>query len=276
MIAESTTQPPSDPETLEKALETLRLYCGVVLVSFAKYGQGLRETIARNFVARGMTCTQGIFSMWKGGSDQDAWILHRALLERLLLLHHLSETDTYLGFEEYSFVAMYKARQQLLSDPDMKDKLPSTLKELQKANATRYEKIVAQQSHWQRPRPEDVARKMGLGFLYRFGYDYASTHVHPMAEDGDTDFIRLTSSHCTSNPLDETVILNSILVQTLLVQEALNVSRMRRRAIVYDFLEEVRMFLKTGNPEFHATFYKIASTWPDFQLCQPRACGDGA
>ena len=175
MTEESTAVPPAEPETLQRAIETFRVYCGVVLLSFAKHGQGLRETIARNFVARGMTCTQNIFAVWKAGSEQDAWILHRSLLDRSLHLHHLNETNGFSDFEDYSFLSMYKARHQLLSDPDMTSKAPPGMKELQKSNKARYDEIAAKRSRWQRPKPEEVAKKMDLGFLYRFGYDYAST-----------------------------------------------------------------------------------------------------
>ncbi len=275
MTAESTPQPPADPDALRQAIETFRVYCGVVLLSFAKHGQGLRETIARNFVARGMSCTQSIFAVWKAGSEQDAWILHRSLLDRLLHLHHLGETDGFSGFEEYSFLSMYEARHQLLSDPDMRSKAPPSLKELQKSNKARYDEIAAKQSRWHRPKPE-VAKKMDLGFLYRFGYDYASTHVHPMAGDGEADFTTLISPPHALTPPDATVVRNSILVQSMLVQEALNVSRMRWRAIVYDFLDQIRVFLETGDPQFHVTFYKIGRAGPDFQLCEPPPSSDGA
>lgn len=116
---------------------------------------------------------------------------------------------------------------------------------------------------------------MNLGFLYRFGYDYASTHVHPMAGDGEVDFTTLISPpHALALP-DATVVRNSILVQSMLVQEALNVSKLRWRAIVYDFLDQIRVFLGTGDPQFHMTFYKIGLAWQEFHLCEPATLSDG-
>ena len=154
-----------------------------------------------------MTCTQNIFAVWKAGSEQDAWILHRSLLDRLLHLHHLNETNGFSDFEDYSFLSMYKARHQLLSDPDMTSKAPPGMKELQKSNKARYDEIAAKRSRWQRPKPEEVAKKMDLGFLYRFGYDYASTHVHPMAGNGERDFTTLVSPPHALIPPDATVVL---------------------------------------------------------------------
>ncbi|MCI0420297.1 MAG: DUF5677 domain-containing protein, partial [Acidobacteria bacterium] len=258
------------------AIDTFRIYCGFVLLSFAQHDQDLRETIARNFVARGMSCLQSIFAVWKAGSDQDAWILHRTLVERLLHLHYLAETNGFSDFDDYSFRSMYEARHQLLSDPEMRSKVPASLKELQSVNKARYDLVAAKQSPWRRPKAEEVAKKMDLGFLYRFGYDYASTHVHPMSCDGEADFIRLITPLQAVTVLDSTVVRNSILVQSMLVQEALNVSRMRWRAVVYDFLEQIRLFLSTADPQFQVTLYKIGQAWPSFQLCEPPTSTDGA
>jgi hypothetical protein len=261
---------------LRQAIETFRVYSGLVLLCFAKHGQDLRHRIIRNFIARGMNCTQSIFAVWSAGAEQDAWVLHRSLLDRLLHLHHLAETDGFSDFEEYSFLSMYEARHQLLSDPDMNVKAPPSLKELQKVDRSRYDAISAKRARWRRPKAEDVAKSMNLGFLYRFGYDYASTHVHPMAGDGEGDFTALISTPSTVTIPDPTVVRNSILIQSLLVQEAFNVSQMRWRAIAYDFLGQIRTFLGTGDPQFHVTLYKIGKAWPAFELCEPVTPSDGA
>jgi hypothetical protein len=136
-MTESTTPAPEESEVLRQAIDTFQAYSGTILLSFAKHGQGVRNTVARNFIARGMNCTLSIYAVWKAGSEQDAWILHRSLLDRLFLLHHLAETDGFAGFEEYSFIAMYEARHQLLSDPEMSGKTPQRLKEIQEKNQSR-------------------------------------------------------------------------------------------------------------------------------------------
>lgn len=264
-----------DLETFQQAIDTFAVYCGVVCLSFTRYGQGPREVIARNFIARGMNCTKSIFATWKAGSEQDAWILYRTLLDRLFHLHYLGESDSFSNFDDFSFRSLYEARQRLLSDVDMRAKAPLGLKELQRANKPRYDAIVAKGTKWQRPKAEDVAKKMDLGFLYRFGYDFASTYVHPMATDGEADYTALITPS-ESHPLpDATVMSNTILAQSMLVQEALNVSRMRWRAIVYDFLDQIRAFPETGDRQFELTMYKIGRAWPDFQLCEPPPIKDG-
>lgn len=157
-MTESDARPPDEAVVLQRAIETFRVYSGIVLLSFAKHGRGLRETIARNFIARGMSCTQSIYAVWAAGSEQDAWILHRSLLDRLLHLHHLGDTDGFSDFDEHSFVSMYEARHQLLSDPAMREKVPPSVKEMQRKDRPRYESISQKQSRWRRPKPDDVAK----------------------------------------------------------------------------------------------------------------------
>lgn len=130
--------------------------------------------------------------------------------------------------------------------------------------------VKAKTNTWCRPKAEDVAKSMGLGFLYRFGYDLASTHVHPMAQDGEIDFARLTFLANHQSP-DATVVRNSILVQSMLIQEALNASSVQWSKIIYDFIDQLRKFLNDGkNLEFLVTFYKIGKAWPTLDFCEPR------
>lgn len=266
----------TDPETLRRGIETLRLFSTVVLFSFAKFGNSLRDSIAGNFVARGMSCTQSIFAVWRAGSEQDAWILHRSLMDRLLHLHYLGESDGFLEFDDFSFRTLYEARNGLLSDSVFGKKVPPDLKSLQRRDRPRYDAIVLKKSQWRRPKAEDIAKAMDLGFLYRFGYDYASRHVHPMAGDGEEDFRALISPPGKIALPDATVVTNSILVQSMLIQEAFNVSRMRWRAIAFDFLEQARSFAGTGDLEFHNTFYRIGKAWPEIELCEPIVPNGGA
>lgn len=248
---------PVEEALLANAVDTLKVFCGMLLLSISKHGGTLRDTVVRNFIARGMACTESIFLVWRSESEQDAWILHRTLLDRLFHLHHLAQHDEFKAFEEFSFIKLYEARHSLLSDIQMCEQVPNTLKSLQGSHKSRYQQLLASKTFWRRPKAENVAKEMDLAFLYRYGYDYASTHVHPMASDGEADFYRLTSSLPDQQKPDATVVRNSILVQTLLIQEGMNASSVRWRKIVFDFLDQTRRFLADGSPEFQATLHKI-------------------
>jgi len=265
---------PTDSESFSQALETLRIFCGMVLLEFARNAGGLRDRIIKGFIARGMTCTDSIFTIWQHGSDEDAWILHRSLLDRLFHLHYIVLENNFTAFEEYTFVKNFEARRKLLSEKEMLNKFSkkqsNDLKELLKLQEPRYLEMKNHQPRWHRPNAEKVARSMGLGFLYRYGYDYASRYVHPMADEGEPDFSRLISKSDSDSLPDPTVIRNSLLAQSMLIQEGLNASTMKWRAIVYNYLDQFRTFLvDKNNLEFGNTLYKIGKNWPGFTLCKP-------
>lgn len=267
----SDIEPPEDPDELSDAVRTMRVFTGLALFGFARHGNGLRDQVARNFVARGMTCLDSILLVWKAESEQDALILHRTLLDRLFHLHSLAAKDDFAEFDDFSFKAMYEARNRLASTthPIIKSKLVPSLKQTQKVNRARYEKIIASGTTWHRPKAKDVAKDMDLDFLYSLGYDFASTHVHPMANDGESDFRRLTLP-TQSGPLpDATVVRNSILAQALLTQLAFSVSSLLWRRIAFNFLDHILDFLKGNSINYRLTFVKIAEAGPDFSLCKP-------
>lgn len=244
----------------------------MTLFCFAEHNGVLRNRIASNFVARGMSCLDSILLVWRGGCEQDAWILHRTLVDRLFHLHALAENDNFQNFEDYSFKKKYEARHRLLSDSDqlMREKLPASLKELQSSDRDRYREIKKSGLEWHRPKAKDVAKEMDLHFLYTLGYDYASTHVHPMADDGEGDFQRLISPTQSISLKDTTVLRNSLVAQVVLTQQAFNVSHLRWRQIAFDFLDGIQSFLYDRSAEYKITFVKMANAWPEFTLCKPK------
>ena len=235
----------------------------------------LVNKIIRNFIARGMNCTENIILVWQEGSEADAWILYRSLLDRLLHLHDLIEQNSFTAFDEFSFLKIYEARQRIISNKEMYNKFTTSqiegLKRLLKSQKTKYLKLKSEAHIWYRPKAEETAMSMGLNFLYQFGYDYASMYVHPMASDGEIDFIRLTSPEKRQPMLDPTVVSNSILIHSMLIQEGLNGSRVQWRAIIYDFLDQLRENLRDSNSlKYQETFNKISSALPKVDFCKPR------
>jgi len=266
-IVDSTHYLPA--EGYVQAIEILRGYTGIVLLSFAKHSSESREAIIRNFIARGMACLESILQIWRLGNFQDCWILHRSLLDRLFHLRALWDRDEFDIFEKWSFVRQFEDKNCLLSDPEVRKKLKPEVLSFSTREKKRYAQIKQENISWSRPKAEQMAKEMDLLFLYKFGYDYASTHVHPMANDGEEDFLRLTGLSSGSRPGQMVVLHNSFLVQILLTQEGLNASSLRWRAIVYDFLEHCMLLLASGSQEYLKTFAKIASLGSDFEWCQP-------
>ena len=179
-------------EDYSELVKEAEIYTKSLLFAFVKNSTSIRDTIIRNFIARGMTTLLSIEELWKDEHYQDCWILNRALLDRFFHLVELDKENSFGTFDEWSFVKQYEARNKALSDPELKGRLDLSEWKITDVQKERYRSLKTKNVHWSRPRSEDVARGAELEFLYKYGYDYGSTHVHPMSNDGQEDFLRLT------------------------------------------------------------------------------------
>jgi len=258
-------------ECYKQAIDILDVFATIVLFSLGEHGIPVRDTIIRNFIARAIVSLKGILRLYEEKDYHDCWILHRCILDRLFHLHALAKEDTFELFEKWSFKQQYEFKNKVRSDPDFKDKvIPGYFDDIDRKKA-RYLAICKEQIQWHRPKPEKIAKEMDLDFLYKYGYDYASALVHPMANDGDADFYRQTKLGTEEMFQDQRVVLNnSCLVVAVLIQEGLNTSSLSWRAIVYDFLDSYKKFLKDGSMDYKIIFLKIGSLAPNFSLCKKR------
>jgi hypothetical protein len=123
---------------------------------------------------------------------------------------------------------------------------------------------------WQRPKIEGVAKQMGVSFLYKYGYDYASMHVHPMASDGEQDLSTITGLAASHEfPSQVTVLSNSVLAVTLVLQDALNFSSFRWRRELWTDCEQMLSLLSNGDPAYGRTFLSLAEVFKNGELCEP-------
>jgi hypothetical protein len=107
-----------------------------------------------------------------------------------------------------------------------------------------------------------------MPFLHNYGYDFASTHVHPMASDGEDEF-GLLLGLVPSVDLRE-VLENAVLIHTMVLQEGLNRSAFLWARVVYEFVEATRC----GTAEessYQEILLKIQAAGPRFQWSQPQA-----
>lgn len=262
---------PSEKE-YDEAIQTLIIYATVILFSFAEHSKEKRDIIIRNLIARGTATLKAIQTLWKLNQYQDAWILHRSLVDRLFHLMSLSDNDAFELFEQWSFIQQYEQRNRARSDPLFKDSLNPAMFRDTPAEKERYRQLKKLNPVWERPRPEAVARKRGVHFIYKYGYDYGSAQVHPLADDGDVDFRRLTGLNKYDEPIDQRVLLtNSCLTLILLIQEALNAGTLKWRAVVYNFLDDLMALLREGSKEYKTTFVKIGKLGEQrIDLCRRR------
>jgi hypothetical protein len=246
-----------------KAADALHVLCGMILFEFARHAESAvtQDVIARNFVARADMMVQGVFKLWEIEDYADCWILHRALLDRLFHLHELNPKGQFSAFGDWSFKIQYEADGRLRSDPAVNVNLAGLVDDVTPEQKVRYQRLVKNNPIWRRPKAEDVAKEMDLTFLYKYGYDFASRYVHPMANDGQQDFHTIThlepSPHF-AEPASKVVLSNSILIASMIIQEALNASTLSWRQVVFEAVEGLRSFLTGASPEHHLALVKVA------------------
>ena len=100
--------------------DSLYAVSGMILFSFAKHAIDTKDLIIRNSIARSAIMLKAIFKLWEIQDYQDAWVIHRALLDRLFHLHDLGAKGEFSEFDDWSFFEQYKAQNKVKSDPDFK------------------------------------------------------------------------------------------------------------------------------------------------------------
>ncbi|MHA1360817.1 MAG: DUF5677 domain-containing protein [Candidatus Helarchaeota archaeon] len=258
-------------ESYKEAIDILDIFTKIILFSFAEHGTGIKDIIIRNFIARGIVALKGILKLYEIDNYHDCWVLHRCILDRLFHLRALDADNKFEIFEKWSFKKQYEFKNKVRSDPEFKERVnPDYFKEMEKKRK-KYDSICKEQPHWKRPKPETIAREMDLMFLYKYGYDYASTLVHPMANDGEADFLRQTKLATEEIFTDQRVVINnSCLAVVVLIQEGLNICDLLWRRLVFDFLGNFRSFLISGSEKYKISFYKIGILGPDADLCKKK------
>lgn len=250
--------------------ETLHVASSMLLLSFARYDCPQRDVIIRNFVARSAMTLKGILALWGISDFQGAWMLHRCLLDRMFHLHSIGENNEFAEFDDWSFYQQYNAQNRVKSDPEFKNQAVGWEYNLSEAQKMRAAELSKNKPSWRRPRAEAVAKQMDMEFLYRYGYDYASTHIHPMANDGQEDFFTITNLPPNQKfPSNIKVLHNSSLATTMIFQDAINFSSFKWKKITWTYLEDVRRALDIGDSSFVNSFKRLEEAFLDEGLCIP-------
>ena len=236
-----------------------------------KTNDDLKDQIIGNFIARGTVCLDSIYRLWEIGSYQDCIVLQRTLVDRMLLLRHLIDQGEFDEFERWSFQRQYQSAHNSLSSPGIKAKiLPEWLKKavtLQAERRARFNKEL--KSTWHRPDPKEIAKRTNLTLVYQLGYDYPSTEVHPMADDGKEDFARLVGLPLESYGDELTVLRNSLVTQLYLSNSGFVACAVLWRSFVSDFFDQMMSLLESGSNEYLITFQKAMNLPTDTSWCEP-------
>jgi hypothetical protein len=270
MSSDNNTSTYLTPEQYDELFEVIQGYTLIVLKSMIDNSTSVRDVIIRNFIAKGLTCSRSILHIWKLGDYDNCWSIYRIMLDRLFHLQSLWDKNEFEVFEKWSFLQQYKARRDARSDPELRQKVHSSRISFTPEDKRRYNQLSKENIKWVRPKAETVANSQDLSFLYKYGYDYASTLVHPMATDGASDFEQLSKGIITIRRESLGLLHNALFAQLMLIQMGFNASDLQCRTIMYDFLDHCSSALKSYNQKYRFTFTKIAGMSIRVQWCEPR------
>jgi hypothetical protein len=235
-------------ELYEDAIVSFGAVCRALLLEFDHHEQSVRNKIIRNFVARTGVLTKAIYTLWLMQDYHDSWVLYRCLTDRLFHLRHLNTKNEFEVFEAWSFMTQYNALNAVRSEPEFdvsRDGATFNITTEQKERAKKLSATRQAWERWKRPKAEEVAKELDMRFLYKYGYDYASAHTHPMANDGSMDFF-ITTGIEPAESLDDhrAVLFNALIVATLVVKEGLSASNILWHKSVLGFFDGMLAFVK--------------------------------
>jgi len=217
----------------------------------------LRMIITRNFFSKSAMLVRSIFTLWDIKAFQECHILYRCLVERLFYLNKLFSENSFETYEEWSFMKQYDFFARVRADGRYKaqtDKLAPITETAKLRRAELRKKNV----QWKEPKAKDIANSLGRDYLYLYGYDYSSMHIHPMANDGLQDYETVTTLRSGENfPSHETVLRNSLLVFWLLISDTLKHLNAIVSPTLNHFLVSYFENLEKDSQEYWIFYYQL-------------------
>jgi len=238
--------------------ETIEGFCGIILFSFAKEDCELKDVILRNSIAKASMSLKGIFAQWGIQNYQDGWSLYRNVLDRLFHIEHIAKNNEFKEFDDWSIYQQALKQNLVKSDKRFQNPNQPLNHEMQ----SRVNILLKNKPIWKRPKADLVAKSMQMDFLYKYGFDMASMHTHPMSNDGAQDFHTITGIPPSEGFPDQISLLhNSLLALSLIIQSVLNYSSFKWIRIMWDFVDQFRSSLEDGNQDYLVSFVKIVNAF---------------
>lgn len=252
-------------ELLKKGIDHLSVVGKMILLDTADKVDAGKEVILRNLIARSISQLNSILVLYNEKNFNDGWIVHRSLIDRLVHLYYLIDSDSFDEFIAWSYVEDYDYRNGLKGDERFKEITSDKRFKGTKEEAKKYTSYKSQPHNWKKPDPYKVLKNRKLDFIYKYGYNFASRTVHPMSGDGDEEFHTLTGLKPNKHEgRDNSHLLgNSLLISTLVMQEVMNEMHFNFIKATYDFLNGIHALIDDCNTNYQKTFVKISKHFSD-------------
>lgn len=241
-----------------ETIEEIEIICTWFLLDIASKVDG-RDVYLRNSIAKTISLLKTIDLLSFIRLYNEGWILYRSLIDRLVYLYYLIDNDNFTDFDEWTYLQLYEYRHNAKVDEKFKRLLNDPFFRTEKGDANKYSEIRIKKLNWEKPRAKDVLKSKNLDFIYKFGYDYASMHTHPMSFDGQREFNRMTGS--TPNPyqsFDGNILINdSMLISSIILNLIISNMKIQPPDIFIDYLSEFKKLTYGIENNLHDKFQEV-------------------
>lgn len=199
-------------DNLFEIVESYKKVTHIILIKFDNFNFDAKETVLRNFIAKSHSLLNSILILVKEDQIDESKALYRLLIERYFYLEYLEEKNLYQEFKDWSFVKTFEIRNKMRSHSKFNnDSVKAELKDNEFQIKT-YQELKSQKNKWIEPKLENFAKEIDLTFLYSLGYDLGSSHIHPRADEGFWDALRIVKKENASETVVTNLLSNSILI----------------------------------------------------------------
>jgi len=211
-------------EELDKIVVSFIKLTKFVILVFENNTSGTKENIRRNFIAKSNSLLNSISILISANQEGEAMALYRMLIERYFYLEYLEKKDKYQEFKDWSYIKTYESRNNARSNSEFNDSTTKKYLKDSPEQVKKYQKLKLEKIDWVEPKLEDFAKELNLTFLYKLGYDLGSSFIHPRADEGYSDALRLVSKNPTPEFRKLNILKNSILIANSILMYSCNYS----------------------------------------------------
>ncbi len=222
----------SDSE-YENIFNSIEKFTKGALHLFALKNLDIKEIIIRNFIAKSFSLLNSILLLQQSRQFGESTILYRTLVERFVYLKYIIDNKLYKEFDDWSYVKNFERRNNFRSYPEFNNDIKRDFLKDEKSQIERYERLKKEKTKWIEPDIEAYLKKIDLKYLYKLSYDLGSSYVHPRADEGHFDTMRLTGLKNENEWIYKPILHNSILLNVAILQIGLlNVELFNEQSVV--------------------------------------------
>lgn len=205
-----------------------------------------KDVILRNFLAKSLSFLKSIHLLVTNHQYGEAMALYRLLIERYIYLEYLIKTDSFQEFSDWSYIKAYEIRNKMKSRSEFNDGKGSVLLNHTKEQTHKYQEL-KRINKWREPNLEKFSKELDLSILYSSGYDGASAHIHPRAEEGFNDALRIMKNEIGEPWRLDRIVNQSVLISNSIFMTALNYTSSKLLQPFYNYNMRLYDFLILEN-----------------------------